>query len=562
MLSKPAMAIRLVLPCVLLATLLTCNLGGTWTPLVGGSTAGGGTGGTTGSSTQTATNPNALAPGIITLHRLNRVEYNNTVHDLLNTQQTPANSLPADASSYGFDNIADALTVSDAEARVYQSAAESLANEATNPSGAEYSQLVTCSPTADANGCLLQSVTNFAYRAWRHPPAASDIAGVIESAQANAADFPTQLNSAVTAVLLAPDFLFRIELDPNADPTASHPLSDYELASRLSYFLWSSMPDAALFAAADGGTLHQPEVLVAQTHRMLADPKAAALADNFAGQWLELRQLANATPDPSIYPEWDETLRSAMLSESQAFFNAFVSPGAPAIPALLLADFTFINDRLADHYGYTRPNSSTVVRTPLPAGSPRGGVLTQGAWLASQAHPDRSGIVARGKFVLGQLLCASPPAPPPDVPALGNTVGFQGTQRDLLQAHVSNATCAACHNAMDPIGFAYEEFDGVGAQRTTDNGFPVDTTGTYISTGANFAGAASLGLMITADPRYVPCVVTNLFTYAMGRAPTGDDLTLINTLSQQLTASDSTFPTLIDLIVTSAAFRNRGTSPL
>ena len=495
-------------------------------------------------------------PGTVTLHRLNRAEYNNTVRDLLNTAQTPGDGLPAESVTFGFDNIADALTVSDASVRIYQQAAESLAAEATNPNNPEYARLVTCDPnTLGQDACATQVATNFAYYAWRHRVTSADVSGILTAAKANASDFHGVVTNIVTYTLLAPDFLFRIELDPSNNPNTPHALSDYELAARLSYFLWSSMPDDALFAAADSNTLHQDDVLRTQTERMLADPKALAFITNFTGQWLQLRGLSAADPSPTVYPNWDETLRASMQIESYRFIKDFLTNDAP-MTEMFTAKYTYINDRLAQHYGYLAPKSSAVVRFDLPAGSTRGGILTQGAWLTTLSHQDRSGVVARGKSVMGQLLCSPPPAPPPNVPPLSNASGFQGTQRQHLDAHVSQAACAACHNIMDPIGFAFEGFDGIGAARTQDNNFPVDTTGQY--KGTPFVDAQSLTQLVLNDSHFVPCTVSTLFTYAVGRGPTASDTPLLNGIEQSWLKQGESLPQLIHLIVQSDAFRMRG----
>ena len=499
-----------------------------------------------------------LNPGTVTLHRLNSTEYNNTVRDLLNTLQTPGDSLPAESVTFGFDNIADALTVSDASVRIYQQAAESLAAEATNPNGVEYARLVTCDPNAiGSDTCAEQVAVNFAYYAWRHPVTQDDVTSILTAAKANASDFPSLVSNIVTYTLMAPDFLFRIELDPSDNPNAPHSLSDYELASRLSYFLWSSMPDDTLFAAADSNTLHLDSVLRAQTERLLADPRSEAFITNFMGQWLQLRALSTADPSPTVYPTWDETLRASMQIESYRFIRDFLTSDQP-LPDMFTAKYTYINDRLAQHYGFTAPKSDSVVRVDIPSNNARGGVLTQGAWLTTLSHQDRSGVVARGKSIMGQLLCTPPPAPPPNVPALSNSDGFQGTQRQHLDKHVSQAACAACHNIMDPIGYAFEEFDGIGASRTQDNNFLVDTTGQYKS--LPFSDARSLTQLVLNDSHFVPCTVSTLFTYAMGRGPTTNDTPALGDIQQAWLKQGQSLPQLIHLIVQSDSFRMRGSS--
>ncbi len=497
--------------------------------------------------------------GTVVLHALNRAEYNATVRDLLNTLQTPADNLPPDATAFGFDNIAASLTITDASARVYQAAAESLAAEAADPNGPEYARLVTCAPVASDKDdpCLNEVAANFAYYAWRRPVTADDVNDIVQAARANASDFPSAVSNVVSYALLAPDFLYRVELDPSAT-SGQHALNDYELASRLSYFLWSSMPDDALFAAADNGALHTDAELSAQVQRMLADPKAAGFVQNFAGQWLELRALAQASPSPTVYPAWNDTLRSAMLTESQRFFSDFLTNGAP-LSEMFTAQYTYVNGQLAQFYGIsapTTPDATGFGKVTLPSSNLRAGILSQGAWLTTQSHSDRSGIVARGKFVLGQLLCDAPGAPPPGVPPLSSAAGFQGTQRQHLTEHATNATCAACHNVIDPIGFAFESFDGIGTQRTSDNNFPVDTTGTFDSKA--FSGARDLVAGLVTDTRFNTCAVSTLFTYALGRSPNTSDQAALTGINTSWSAQGGTLPKLIELIVQSDAFRTRG----
>ena len=503
----------------------------------------------------------SINAGTVVLHALNKAEYNATVRDLLNTLQTPADNLPPDATAFGFDNIAASLTITDASARVYQAAAESLGLEAADPNGAEYARLVTCEPVAsDKNdACLNEVAAKFAYYAWRRPVTADDVNDIVQAARANATDFPSAVSNVVSYTLLAPDFLYRIEIDPNGGANGQHALNDYELASRLSYFLWSSMPDDKLFAAADNGNLHEDDVLTAQVQRMLADPKAIGFVENFAGQWLELRGLALAIPSPAIYPAWNESLRSAMLTESQRFFKDFITDSNTPLTQLLTAPYTYVNDQLANYYGIpspTSPDATGFGKVTLPDSSLRAGLLTQGAWLTTQSHADRSGIVARGKFVLGQLLCDAPGAPPPNVPALSNAAGFAGTQRQHLDEHAANATCAACHNVIDPIGFAFESFDGIGTQRTLDNNLPVDTTGNFDNKA--FSGARDLVAGLASDTRFNSCAVSTLFTYALGRSPNTTDQTTLASINTTWTANGGSLPKLIELIVLSDAFRTRG----
>ena len=469
------------------------------------------------------TQPLARDPGRVTLHRLNRVEYDNTVRDLLGTSLKPALEFPTDDYGYGYDNIADVLSVSPLQFELWDRAAEKLVDDAlARPSTAKVLLPCTASTAPDATACVRQVVSGFATRAWRRPLSAEEtdrLVALVDKAKALGGTVDDGIKNALRAVLESPHFLFRVELDVEPAGNKPHALSDWELASRLSYFLWSSMPDDALFSAAKDGTLHDPATLTAQTVRMLADPKAVALVDNFAGQWLYTRAVESHAADPASFPDFDDTLRASMRKETELFFAEFLH-GDHELSEMITADFTFADARLAKHYGVTAPGASGFSKITLPAN--RRGLLGQASVLTVSSYPNRTSPVKRGKWVLGQLLCAAPPPPPPGVEGLKPEASPTGTTRQRMEAHRKNPTCATCHSIMDPIGFGLDSYDGIGAFRTMENGFPLDVSGT-LPDGTRFVGAKELGDHLATDARFPRCVTQQLYTYALGRGPESSD---------------------------------------
>ena len=500
-------------------------------------------------------------PGRVTVHRLNRAEYNNTVRDLLSDTTAPARDFPDDDSGYGFDNIADVLSIGPLLLEKYQSAAEQLINAAWDRDIANGTTVVRiCDPNADSS-CARQVLTRFALRAWRRPAESDEIDRYLAlvstaSGQQDPPDVGVKL--ALQAMLVSPHFLYRVELDTNPDSPTAHPLNERELASRLSYFLWSSMPDDELMARASDGTLHDPAVLEQQVRRMLRDPKAAALRQNFAGEWLYTRAVDGIQPNSSLFPTFDSALRGAMRQETEMFFQSLLDENRSVLD-LLGADYTFLNDRLADHYGLPSVGGSTLRRV-VTTGTNRGGILTQASFLTVTSQPNRTSPVKRGKFVLGQLLCTEPPPPPPNVPPLPEGSG-QGTLRQRLEAHRSNPACASCHSLMDPIGFGLENFDGIGKWRDRDtDGSLIDATG-VLPDNKTFNGAKELAAALKTDPRLPGCVVSKVFTYALGRGPTAADACAIEDITRAFESRGNRLADLFVVIATSAPFVQRRGEP-
>ena len=524
---------------------------------------GPGGGGGTGAGGQVML-PAGTDPGRVTIHRLNRAEYNNTVSDLIGTRLTPADDFPADNRAIGFDNIADSLTLSDTQMQLYQDAAEAVSEVAL---GAQRARVVPCDPSATGDACTRTVIQTFGKRAWRRPLTDDEVNGLLGVAatakqQMDPPDVGIKL--ALQAILLSTNFLFRVELDPSPTSLSPHPINDYELASRLSYFLWSTMPDDALFAAADAGNLHDKDVLGAQIARMLKDPKAEALVDNFSGQWLFSRQIVDAPVDPTAFPRFDAPLRDAMLQETKLLFRdvAFAGLGADAI---LNAHFTYVNDRLASHYGLPPVGSTDLMRVAL-TDDKRGGLLAQGSFLTVTSHPTMTSPVNRGKAILTQLLCSDVPDPPKGVNTQLPTSMTGTTRRQQLESHRNNPTCASCHALLDPLGFGLENYDAVGAYRATDNGAPVDASGTYPG-GHMFSGARELAKLVAADARFPTCMTEQLLKYALGRDTSNDassmDPGTIARITQEFASGGMKFENLVQKLVASDIFlKRRGEAPV
>lgn len=423
-------------------------------------------------------------------------------------------------------------------------------------------------PPAERARCVQKILKRFAGHAWRRPATAEELerlASLVDLATADGESFERGIQLAVQAVLVSPHFLFRVERDAEPDnPRAIHPVSDYELATRLSYFLWSSLPDDELFRLAAKGKLRDQGELERQVRRMLADPRSRALVENFAGQWLQIRRLQTITPDPARFPQFDDALRGAMLRETEMFFGAIVQEDRSVLD-LLNADFTFLNERLAKHYGVDGVQGEEFRRVSLPEG-PRGGVLTQASVLTSTSNPTRTSPVKRGKWILEQLLGEPPPPPPPGVPELSEDekVVLSGTLRQRMEQHRSNPACAACHRSMDPLGFGLENFDAIGAWRDSDGDFPVDASGT-LPGGAVFQGPRELK-KILLDQRdvFVRSLSEKLLTYALGRGLEYYDTCAVDDIRDTVIAADYRFSALVLAIVRSDPFqlrRGKGTGP-
>jgi hypothetical protein len=406
-----------------------------------------------------------------------------------------------------------------------------------------------------------QVLTAFAARAYRRPVAGDEIAKLMklfDLADRKGESFEGAVKVALEAVLVSPYFLFRSEAGrPNEDPAGAHPLNDYELATRLSYFLWSSMPDDHLMAMAAKGTLGNPAVLDAEVDRMLRDPKSKALSDNFTSQWLQIRRLENVTPDAGRFPTFDEPLRDAMAREPVMLFDAILREDKSAI-TLLDADFTFVNERLARHYGLTDV-TGTEMRRVMLGDRKRGGVLTMASVLTSTSTPARTSPVKRGKWVLESILGTPPPPPAPDVGALRENADDKQklTVRERMEKHRTNPQCAACHARMDPIGFGLENYDAIGAWRDQDDGLPIDPTA-KLPDGQAFTGAEELRkILLARKGDFIRCLTEKMMTYALGRGIEFSDRAAVRKIGDSIARQDDKLSALVAEIVKSYPFRYR-----
>ncbi len=644
-------------------------------------------------------------PGRVTLRRLNRAEYNNTVRDLLGVDFRPADDFPSDDVGYGFDNIGDVLTLSPLLMEKYLQAAEEIARravqvpeehnaqwqdfrakelEASNgtqavqsrgfrvlasegelranwkvPTSGRYRLLITAygekaggadarmavrvdrdeilhvdvaadadQPAAylaevdvaegrhevgiaftndyydpeqaergnhDRNLCVGKlrilgplpstdelpeghrrmlheaksfptaedwaraAVARFGTRAFRRPLTEHEIERLVKLvllADRQGESLEAGMRLAVTAALISPHFLFRVEEDPTPNRRdVIRELDEFELATRLSYFLWSSMPDEELFRLAGAGQLRAN--LDKQVRRMIADPKSQALVENFASQWLTLRNLAEFEPDPEMFPGFDDALRQDMLRETELFFVTVMREDR-SILEFLDADYTFLNARLARHYGLPEPEQEGFTKVPL-AGTDRGGVLTHGSILALTSNPTRTSPVKRGKWVLDQILGTPPPPPPPGVEELSEESQdvLSGSLRQRMEQHRENPTCASCHQRMDPLGFAMENFNAVGAWRDFDGAFEIDASG-ELPDGTTFVGAPGLrDILRDKADQFRRAFVGKLLTYALGRGLESADRCTVLEICRETEEEGDRFSSVVVGIVHSDAFQKR-----
>ncbi len=416
--------------------------------------------------------------------------------------------------------------------------------------------------TSEEEDCARRVLSRLMRRAYRRPVTVEDLkTPMLMFRQARAdSDFDAGVEMALSAVLISPNFLFRIERDPRGiAPKTGYRISDVELASRLSFFLWSSIPDDTLLDLAERKQLSGPKVLEAQVRRMLTDPRARTLATNFAAQWLHLRNLDSATPDARLFPDFDDNLRQAFRQETELLFEGIVRNDRSVLE-LLTANYTYLNERLAKHYGIPHVYGSRFRRVALARDSKRGGLLRHGSILTVTSYATRTSPVIRGKWVLENLLGVPPPPPPENVPALkDNTVAANLTGRERLAEHRLNPACKSCHNLIDPVGFSLEKFDAIGRWREVEAGKPIDATG-GLPDGSRFDGVAGLERALGSRPElFVRTLTENLMMYGLGRVIEEPDAPAIRDIVRQAQADRNRFSSLIVGIATSTPFRMRRT---
>ncbi len=530
----------------------------------GGAGAGAGNGAAGGSS---ATGPGAITvpatppqnPGYMVVRRLNRPEYNNTVKDLLGTTLTPADTFPGDDLGDDFDTVGASLSLAPEYVVAYEAAATTLINDLF-ADATRQKTVVTCDVTT-GDSCAQAILTAFARRAWRRPATSDEVLAMMApwTAAKTLGATPTDgIKAALTGVLISPFFLYMLEMDPNPASGPVRRLNPYELATRLSYSLWSSMPDATLSAAADAGQLTTDAQVTAQINRMLADPRADSLLDNFSANWLDFVSLDSHDVDPMLFPSYSSAVETSMKGEARRYMQEFLH-NPLNVSGILNSRFTFVDATLASYYGLTRTgatNATDFVKVDT-TGTQRQGLLTLGSFLTTTSYANRTSPVRRGEYVFRRLMCDDVPPPPPNVPQLSEMVVVGQTLRQRMEAHRNNPACSTCHSLMDPIGFGLENYDGIGEYRTTDNGLPVDSSG-VLPDGTTFNGAIQLGGILAKDPRLPQCVTQKFMTFAIGRLLNqSSDGQWIGYLSAQAQATDGSLASIIRTVLLSDAFRSR-----
>ena len=424
-------------------------------------------------------------------------------------------------------------------------------------------RLFVCRPVApdDEARCARTVLSTVARRAYRRPLNAAEIRGLLTFYDdgRRKGGFDRGIELALTRILVSPSFLFRVERDPPAvAPGAAYRISDLELASRLAFFIWSSIPDAELLDLAIRGELGEPAVLDRQVRRMLSDPRSDALVDNFAGQWLYLRNLSGVQPNRRLFPDFNENLRRAFRRETELFFGSILHENRSVVE-LLTADYTFVNERLARHYGLPNIYGDHIRRVTL-GNDARGGLLGQGSLLTVTSYSNRTSPVLRGKWILDNILGTPPPPPPPNVPDLGDAAPHSValSMRDRMARHRSNPACAVCHARMDPLGLSMENFDAVGRWRTRDESkTAIDASGT-MADGTTFDGVVGLRQALVAhDEEFVATLTEKLLTYALGRGLESGDMPAVRAILREAAQDDYRFHALIGAIVDSVPFQMR-----
>ena len=502
----------------------------------------------------------ASRPGRVTMRRLNRTEYNHTVRDLTGLDLQLAKDFPSDDVGNGFDNIGDVLSLPPILMEKYLDAANQIAmavvkneaalNQVFPQTASDEKNLDEVVEVARANA------SSFAMRAFRRPLDTEEserLLNLMRAAWAANASKEEIIQATLTAVLASPHFLYRVEDDDPADfVDGVRPLNDFELASRLSYFLWSSMPDERLMQLAGEKKLHTTEQLNAEVDRMLADPKSLALVENFAGQWLQLRDLEALSPDPVKFAAFDAKLRKSMRRETELLFTNILKENR-SILELLSADYSFVDARLAKHYGIEGVSGDEFQKVDLQG--KRRGMLMHGSILLLTSNPTRTSPVKRGKWVLENLLAEPPPPPPPNVPELGATGVTLGTLRQQMEQHRENPNCAVCHVKMDAVGFGLENFDAIGSWRDADGRDKIDPSGT-LPGGRKFNGPLDLVQILVEDKKaeFSRCVTMKMLTYALGRGLGVADRCTVSSIVNKLSEEEYRFSSLVKSIVTSQSF--------
>jgi hypothetical protein len=507
--------------------------------------------------------PPGVAPASYkAIHRLNRNEYNATVADVLGTSLKPANGAWRDYEVAGFDNIATVQTVDVDQYQRYFDAAGALATDAF-ANAAFKAKYVTCA-SSDA-ACVGGIIGSLGLHLFRRPLLDAEVANlrkVYDIAQTQGETHEGALKQVLRALLCSSEFLYRMEFDQNPTSTEKHPLSAFELASRVSYFLWSSAPDDALLSAAQDQSLLKDETIQATIDRLLLDPnRAPRFIQNFYGQWLGARRLADHATAPDVYPNWNPELAGSLTQEMYAYFADFLYTDRSWLE-FLTADVNFVDAPIASLYGVPAPTVAGLQKTQITSDK-RNGFLGLGGFLALSSMDRRTSPTLRGRWVMLNLLCTKPPPVPDNVPkieaAAGGTDLSKGNVRAILQKHRTSPDCANCHKLFDPYGLPLEQFDGIGRYRETyPDGSAVDAS-TILVDGTPIQGLPELSEALSKTPEFRQCIADNMYTYGLGRVLSGADRTTLNAIQTDWNATNAvpSIRRLIHSIVLNDSFRSR-----
>jgi hypothetical protein len=499
----------------------------------------------------------ALPAGSKGVHRLNSTEYNATITDVLGTKLQPANSSWLGGEFHGFDNIAAYLDVDEPQFQRYFDTAGLIADDVFAAADLK-AKIMTCATTDAA--CVQSIIGATGRRLFRRPLEAAEVTtykAVYDKARELGETHELSVKHVLRALLSSAEFVYRVEIDPNPASNVKHPLNPYELASRLSYFLWSSAPDDTLLAAAGDGSLMNDAMITATVDRLLADPiKGQRFIENFSGQWLGARKLPNHATDASVFPDWTTPVAQSLTKEMYLYFAEFVKTDRPW-SEFMAADFNFVDANTAKFYGVAAPAGGAMTRMEIKTDK-RVGFTGLAGFLASSSLPARTSPTLRGGIVLKKLLCKEPPPPPKDVPELGAAGGFDPTKnvKVALEQHRTQMSCAVCHAMFDPFGLAMEQFDGIGKFRTTySDGSTIDPTG--VLSGQAFMGIEGVSQVVANDPRFNECAAEYLFTYGMGREAKPADAADLKAIEDAWKAGTPSFRRLVQTLALSQTFRTR-----
>jgi len=493
-------------------------------------------------------------PGASPIRRMTPFEYDNTVRDLTSDTAYPGALLPVEGGA-GFDNNAEVGAVSRLTAQKYMEAAESLSARAT----ANLPALLGCDPGLGETACASAWVPSFGSRAWRRPLDATEAQQMVDVFTSNrlVRTLQESVQAVFEAFLNSPHFLYRVEV---GEMGTAVKVTDYQLASRLSYLLWGSMPDAQLFDSASKGQLAQPDLIAVQARRMLADPRTRAMSQRFHEQWWNYKDARTIDKDPAVYPDFSPAINALYVEETNRFLDAAIFEGDGLLSTLLTSTRTFVNPALATFYGVPAPAGTDFA--PLDEPDRRAGLLTQGAFLATHAKANQTAIVQRGVFIRSGLFCQSPPAPPKDANFMLPAPQPGLSTRARLEQHRQNPVCNTCHAEFDPLGFASEHYDAVGRWRDTDGGVAVDSTGTLTGTDVDgpFTGISELANKAANSELVRSCAVTEWFRYGYGRHDTAADACSLNQLNAAFKVAGYKIPELLVALTQSDAFLYRDTT--